>query len=257
MSDADGRYSIDGFSPAPITIVAGTDGLGRSASQWIPGSADSATIDLVLQKTAGLDGTVTRDGKPLGDTVVIANPIGATSSNFFTTTGADGTFALDALAPGSYIVQAMIGGGGPRPKDMYIVKTEIAVGARAHVAIDTSPGPVTITATFKSDAGKPVMGMVFLVEATVAPTTSAELRSLDQLDVFGDKPKLVAMRAAMGSPVEIAGARTGDDTLCIMPLAGPPDPAAPPRPIRCQPVKVGTAAAQPVTVTVPSAMLPK
>ncbi len=257
VSDADGRYHLEGFSPAAITIVAGKDPQGRSASVQLPPGSDSAKLDLVLRPTTGLDGKVTRDGQPSADTIVIANPIGAHASNFFTATGADGTFALDALAPGGYIVHAMVGGGGGRPKDLYLIQTSVALGARTHVAIDTTPGPATLTATFKSDAGAPVMGMVLLIEATVVAKMSNELRDLDQLNVFGDKVKVVSMRIAMGAPVEIVGVRPDDYTLCIMPLAGRPDPSAPPSPVKCQPVKIGAAPKQAVDVVVPASIIPK
>jgi hypothetical protein len=83
-----------------------------------------------------------QNGKPLGDTVVIANPVGATSSNFFVVTGPDGTFALDTLAPGAYVIYPMLGGGGGRPKDMYTRKVEVTAVARMKVEIDATPGPI-------------------------------------------------------------------------------------------------------------------
>ncbi|HEY4059438.1 MAG TPA: carboxypeptidase-like regulatory domain-containing protein, partial [Kofleriaceae bacterium] len=110
-TDERGAFVVEGFPPGPLTVTAGKDGVGRSSSVRIAPSPDSASVDLVLTRTAGLEGTVTRDGKPLADTVVIASPIG-TNQNFFVVTGADGTFALDALTPGAYIIFPMIGGGG-------------------------------------------------------------------------------------------------------------------------------------------------
>ena len=257
-SDANGRYRIDGFPPAPITVVAGKDGLGRSASVQLPSSSDSASLDLVLQKTTGLDGTITRAGKPFGDTIVIANPIGATHSNFFSATGADGTFALDTLSAGPYVVYPIIGGGGMRPKDMYIVKVEVALGTRAHVAIDTTPGPATISVTIKTEAGTAVpMAQVFLIQAVIQPKTSGDLRDLDQLGVFSDAPTPLYIRGATAGAAAIDNVRAGHHTLCVMPLSGPPDPSAGPQPIKCQPLEVGPAAKQSVTVTVPATMLPK
>src|SRR6185312_15205277 len=108
--------------------VAGKPGAGRSASIRLPASPASATVDLVLAPTTSLQCLITRAGRPLPDTVVIANPIGAIASNFFVTTGPDGTFALDALAPGAYIVYPMLGGGGNRPKDIYVRKVDVGLG---------------------------------------------------------------------------------------------------------------------------------
>ena len=254
ITDRNGRYRLEGFSPVPITIVAGKDLLGRSASVQLPGGSDSATVDLLLQKTSGLDGVITREGKPLGDTVVIANPIGASHANFFSVTGADGTFALDALAPGAYIVYPIIGGGGMRPKDMYVVKVELVIGKRAKVTIDTSPGPVTVAVSVKTQAGVAVpMAQLFLIEANINVTNSAELRDMDQLSAFAVTPIPVYIRGAMAGAGEITNVRVGAHTLCVMPLQGPPDPNAPPLPVFCQPVKIDGVAKQQVTVVVPAA----
>ncbi len=259
-TDSNGRYRIEGFSPAPITIVAGKDNLGRSASVQLPGGADSATLDLVLQRTAGLEGTITSDGKPLADTIVIANPIGATRANFFSVTGADGTFALDALAPGPYIVYPIVGGGGMRPKDMYVVKVDVALGARAHVNIAATTGPVTLAVSIKSEAGAPIpMAQLFLVAADVvaAVSNSTDMRNLDQLAIFSAKPTALAMRSAMAGAGEIANVTSGVHTLCVVPLSGMPDPNGPPMPAKCQLVNVGAAAKQDFQVVIPAAMLPK
>lgn len=257
VTDADGRFSIEGFPPSAITVVAGKPDVGRSPSLRLPASPDSATLELVLQKTSGLEGTVTRDGKPLGDTVIIANPFGATNSNFFVMTGADGTFALDALAPGSYVVYPMIGGGGGRPKDLYVVKVTISLGVRSKVTIDATQGPVTVTVNVKTASGTKVpMAQLFMIQATIPASLTAGgrlglLREIDQLDVFGDKPIPIHMRGAMGGAAEVTGVRTGQYTVCAMPVFGPPPDDPDSLPIHCVAAKIGAAAKASVDVVVP------
>lgn len=246
VTDDTGYFRIEGFPPKPITIVAGKDAL-RSPSIRLPASPDSATIELVLAPTAGLDGTITRDGKPLADTIVIANPVGATSSNFFVQTGPDGTFALDSIAPGPYVVYPMIGGGGPKPKDMFALRVEVAAQGRTKTTIDATPGTTTVTIDVTTDANKPApMAMVFLVGMPLDIKTAEQLRDLDQVAISTDAPLPIYMRAAIGGPAEIAGARTGPHTACAMP---PPQSAL--MEVRCVPVKVagGKVAA---TITVPA-----
>lgn len=250
-SDANGHFRIDGFGPGPVTVVAGKDGVGRSASVQVPSGNDSSTLDLVVSATTGLEGKVTRSGQPLGDTVVIANPIGATSSSFFVVTGADGTFALDALAPGPYIIYPMIGGGGAKPKDMYIVKIDVPIGTRTHVDLDATPGSSTVSVTATS-GGKPVaMGQLFLIGATVAAHSLDELRAIDQLGVFGATAVPVHIRGVMGGAVDVEGVRPGDYTLCLAAFAGPPSDDLSQVPFLCQPVKVG-AGKQATTIAVPA-----
>jgi protocatechuate 3,4-dioxygenase beta subunit len=250
-SDGDGRFRLDGFSPGQLNVVAGTAS-GRSPSIEIPAGTASATVDLVIAPTTSLDGVVTRDGNPLGDTVVIAKPIGATGSNFFVVTGPDGAFALDALAPGAYLVSPMIGGGGSKPKDIYIVRVDLALGTRTHIEVDTTPGPATVTVIAKTDDGQPVaMGGLFLTEATIVVHSAAELVSPDQLDIFGPKPIAVHMRGVIGGSSEVEGVKLGDATLCVTPFAGRPPDDLSKAPIKCQPVHVGPGK-QTVTIVVPA-----
>jgi protocatechuate 3,4-dioxygenase beta subunit len=247
-TDADGRFRIEGLAPTALVVVAGKPGVGRSNSVRLPGPA-SAALDLVLAPTAGIEGKVTREGAPLGETVVIVNPVAALSSNFFVVTGADGSFVVDNLAPDSYVVYPMLGGGGNQPKDMFIrqVEVEAGAGARTRVDIDASPGPASLAITV-TQGGAPVpMGMVFAVMGTIAATTMEELRDPTRMQVFGgDVVVPVHIRTAPGGTTQVAGARPGRYTVCAAALTGPPgDPAK--TPVGCAPVDVG---ATPATVTV-------
>ncbi|MEO8554527.1 MAG: hypothetical protein ABI678_31340, partial [Kofleriaceae bacterium] len=172
---------------------------------------------------------------------------------FFVVTGADGTFVLDALAPGAYLVSPMVGGGGSKPKDIYIVRADLALGTRGHVEVDATPGPATVTVTAKTDDGKPVaMGGLFLIEAKVDVHNAAELMAPDQLNaIFGPKPITIHMRGVMAGNGEVEGVKVGDATLCVSPFAGRPPEDPSKALLKCQPVKV-TAGKQTVAITVPA-----
>ncbi|HVV83955.1 MAG TPA: carboxypeptidase regulatory-like domain-containing protein [Kofleriaceae bacterium] len=260
-TDADGRFTLTGFDQRALAIVAGKDGVGRSPSVQVPHCADSVSIELTLAPVGSLAGTVTRGGQPLGDTVVIAKPAAAISSNFFVVTGADGSFAFDALTPGSYLVSPMIGGGGPRPKDIFTRRVEVTAGARASVTIDTTPGPATLTVDVVTDAGPPVaLAQVIVIQAKVDAQSLAMLRdgSLLPPDLNGATLAFY-MRAAMGGPVTVEGMQPDAYTACAVPL-----PVKSPAeaqgmmdqvdslPMKCEPVTV-TAAPTHVTLTVPAA----
>ena len=223
-TDGDGRFVLAGFSTTAVTVVAGKDGVGRSASIRIPPGTDSATLDLVLAPTTGLDGTITRDGKPVADTIVIAQPVGATGSNFFVATGPDGSFAIDSLAPGAYVVYPMLGGGGGSPKDMYTQRVEVALGARAKATIDATPGPITLAIQVETDAGAAVpMAGVGAIGAHI------DVRSVDDMRNYtflhrGNEVIPIYMRVAVNGAVEIAGARPGAHTVCAM-FGNPADPS--------------------------------
>ncbi len=244
-TDKDGRFVLEGFNNGPITVVAGKTDIGRSASLRVPPGATSTTLEILLAPTSSLEGKIVREGKPVGDVVIIANPIGAVGSNFFTTTGPDGTFALDAIAPGDYIVYPMFGGGGPRPKDIYTRRVIVAAGKRSKVEIDATPGPLAIEISVKNSDGSPAMAQVITVEAAIEVTNLEELRDgawrtrmLNGMK-FTEAVIPIYMRAHMGGPIEITIARPGTHTTCTMSMAGmTADTDLSKAPFKCQQFKL-------------------
>ena len=218
-TDKDGRFVLEGFNNGPMMVVAGKPDVGRSASIRIPPGPNSATLDLVLAPTTSLEGKIIREGKPVGDVVIIANPIGAVGANFFTTTGADGTFALDAIAPGNYIVYPMFGGGGPRPKDIYTRQVIVVPGKRTRVEIDATPGSAAVELSVKNPDGSPAMAQVITVEAAIEVTNLEELREGAGMP-FSEAIVPIYMRAHMGAPIEITTARPATHTACAMSMLG-------------------------------------
>jgi hypothetical protein len=134
----------------------------------------------------------------------------------------------------------MIGGGGAKPKDMYIVKTTVTTGSRTHLDLDATPGPATLSVTATQNGSPLAMGQLFLIEATVAARTLEDLRALDQLDIFSAAAIPFHIRGVMGGSVDVEGVRPGDYTLCVAAFAGRPPDDLSQVPTACQPVKMGT-----------------
>jgi hypothetical protein len=139
----------------------------------------------------------------------------AAAQSFFVTTGADGTFALDALAPGAYVVYPMLGGGGDRPKDMYMRRVDVSLDKRAQVEIDATGGSGRLAVHVKGGA----IAQVVVIAAAITPRTPDELRD-GSLIPFGAQVIPVYLRGALGGEVEIEGMRPGTHTACAM--AGDP-----------------------------------
>ena len=252
QTDDNGRFTLSGFPPASITILAGKTEVGRSASIRLPASPDSATVDLVLAPTTTLAGKIVKGTTPLADTVVIANPIGAVASNFFVTTGPDGTFALDALAPGAYVVYPMLGGGGNRPKDMYTRRVDLVLGKKSEITIDATPGTITLAVTVKTDKGAPVpRAQLITIAATINPQSVDELRDGANMP-FGDAVVPIYLRGVQDGAAQIEGMKPGPHTLCVV-GGDPRDPAT--AKMKCTPVKLTNADKQTASVTVPAAWL--
>jgi len=238
-TDDDGRFGMEGFSPAPVALVAGKDGVGRSASVSVPRGPDSVTLELVLAATGALDGVVTAAGTPVSDTAVIASPLGAARSNFFVVTGADGSFAYDALTAGRYLLFPMIGGGGSRPKDMYIRVIDVAAGARARADIDATPGPHTLDVSAKDDTGQPVaLAMVALLQADVDAPTMEALRDATWLLDTSTTTALYIRQIRDGAASHFEGVVAGRYSACVTPYpASGVDPdSAEQAPMKCVPV---------------------
>jgi hypothetical protein len=206
----------------------------------------------VLAATSGLEGKVTRNGQPLADTMIFANPIGATWSNFFVTTGPDGTFALDALAPGPYVVYPLLGRGGIGPGSMYMRRAEVVLGSRTKIEIDTAPGPVTLAVSVKTEKGAALpMGRLGAVQLSINPRTAEELRDGTHLP-SGDHVVPMHGTGIRAGAASLEGLRAGTHTLCAM--LGDPRVASSIK-LACAQVTLTAAANQTASLVVPAAWL--
>ncbi|HUH00726.1 MAG TPA: sigma-70 family RNA polymerase sigma factor [Kofleriaceae bacterium] len=218
-TDEDGRFIMRNFGEHSLYVVAQGDGIGRSSSVRVPGGKDSAYLDLILKSTGRLEGVVTMDGKPVPEAVVIATPIGATASNFFVVTGQDGSYALDMLTEGQYAVYPMIGGGGPRPKDMFAREANITAGktTRADVAITT--GPISLEVVVTANRKPVVMAQVLLLQADVSASSMEVIRDGTMLiGRASEAPLGFYMRIAMGEAARVDKLVPDTYTACAVPF---------------------------------------
>lgn len=259
-TDAAGRFLMSGFGESPLVAQANHDEVGRSDAIPIIRSSRSVDIELVLISSGSLEGVITRDGKPLPNTVVIANPRAATRSNFFTVSGPDGSYALDKLSAGDYFIMAMIGGGGPRPKDMHLHSVDIVAGQTTEQDIDIVAGPVTLAIDTLSDTGERIQIVsVFALNGTIDAPNSEALRAMaSEID-----SAIMYMRNTWsGATIKIEGVHPGPHTVCSIPIVvgeggmqeamSKSDTA----PMKCEHLDVqATPTEQPITVTVPNEWL--
>ena len=228
-SDDEGHYTLAGFAPGPLVVVADREGEGRSATIPVPRGAASAQVDLVLRATGSLEGRITRDGRPFPDTVVIVSPqLGL--SNFFVTSGPDGRYALDALAPGPQILIGFLN----RHKDMTMRGVTIEAGRRAQADLAVRTGTLALRARVQAvEDGSPIppAQVVLLVAAG-----ALEVRDGDTLASLRDRPPpetptTMYRRAGRGGALEVDGLPPGSYTACV--AVGPGGIEMEAAPLRC------------------------
>lgn len=258
-TDDQGRFMLSGFPPTSITVSAGKEKVGRSQSVAIPSGPSSAEVDLVLAPTGSVSGVARLDGTPLADTTIIASPANGSSSNFFVTTGADGSFALDALSPGRYAITPVLDDGRK-----YFLRVDLVAGQRATVDINATTGSGAIGVTVRTDAGEPVAaGKLTVVGLRVDAPNMAALRYQALIPALpADGPPVpFATTNTVAGAAHVDHLKPGPYTVCVAPVPGDPsDPVVAQQlkdrqqtlPMKCTPVTIDNREER-VTVTVPAA----
>ncbi|MFO0931243.1 MAG: carboxypeptidase-like regulatory domain-containing protein [Planctomycetota bacterium] len=184
ITDADGRYTLDGVAPGGAIVTASGDG-------WVPKAAGDAsggyqplavsvtpgghaTFDLVVTRGARLAGAVFgADGSPVAGAVVRAEGRGdavamrAPGAGPVTATGADGLFLLDGLvadAPYDVVVSAL---GAADARVGPTVATTATTPPRVEVRL-VAPRAVEITVV-EAESNAPVVGALVSVSAGDGP----------------------------------------------------------------------------------------
>src|SRR5450759_3987599 len=121
---SDGSFQVTGVPPGPVTLRAQAgDGLGtsRCATKQVTASDDVPVLQAEIMFDVGftLTGHVTRAGQPAANAMVVANLQGGGGRQATTRTDEGGTYTLQGLQEGSYVVTAMADplAGHLRPAD--------------------------------------------------------------------------------------------------------------------------------------------
>jgi len=176
-----------------------------------------------LQPTGSLSGKVTRDGRPLPQIVVIANPRGARSSNFFVMTGDDGSYAFDTLAAGDYVVFPIIGGGNIQPKDMFFSAVTISPGQRTTADLGARYGSSSTTVRVSSSSSSAMpAALVFLVAGAVNAPNMESMLEGTWLPTGGQVVPAYLRWAVGTAGARFDGLLPGSYSACAVPL--PVDP---------------------------------
>lgn len=116
VTDEDGRVTISGVDPGTHDVRARKPGYATGIAENItvgPASAPTPSVTIVLTSGGRVEGRAFRaDGSPFGGANVSITRLGDATPLTNATADAQGSFALENVAPGDYTARATQGGGG-------------------------------------------------------------------------------------------------------------------------------------------------
>ncbi|MCW3489275.1 carboxypeptidase regulatory-like domain-containing protein [Dethiobacter alkaliphilus] len=170
----DGTYRITDLTPANYVVVAKAEGFGQARVRTLVFPFDSSTADLLLPPIAGSIGGSVVDaitGRPLNASVI--SVLDTENIPLFSTmTNEVGSYRIDGLSPGSYIVLAQKPGFGLAQMGAEVMESELTVVSFALVAPDgLIRGRVTDAQT-----GDPLP--LFLVKARAVDASGLQIKGV-------------------------------------------------------------------------------
>jgi protocatechuate 3,4-dioxygenase beta subunit len=155
VTDAGGRFKLEGLGAGPVTVAASRPGYGRIQRA---GVLAGTPLELLLQPGASILGLVRgSDGKGVSAAFVQAE--GEASLPPPEITGADGRFELVGVKPGTYRVWAHRPGLGTS----LIEEATLEGEADTRITLQIDPAP-SLEGRLVAPAGKPLAGKLWVME---------------------------------------------------------------------------------------------
>lgn len=174
-TDANGAFSLTGLGEGDLSIVAEHETLGRSRPLRLPTAMpDQTQLVLTLEATGSLAGVLRQGGKPTEGMMVACQPTSSPGSTYTVTTGPDGGYRFDRLAPGTYNVSATVG----MPMTglhFYSKQVEVPAGQQVTLDLDIDPGSLTLSVTLTPRTGTVGMAIVWLLSGSISATSNNDL----------------------------------------------------------------------------------
>jgi protocatechuate 3,4-dioxygenase beta subunit len=262
----DGSFTARGVGPGNHTIAADQEVAGRSTTFELPPGTTDQTLTITLQPPGAIQGFVRSSGKP-ADALIFLRAQNAANMQLAVTTGPDGSYRIDRIAPGKYLHFAVIesenlskGAGGTGKL------IEVKPGETLNLDVDLTPTGVSVVVRLTSPGdvvkfGYAVLAMAETAKFSTMPKTISEARTLAAtVDAIDLREGMVIDN----QQIKLDTVRPGHHVVCAAPLRGDPrDPAILAElqkdsvdwPIYCHYVDIA-AAPDPQQVTAPVQPLP-
>ncbi|WP_163867415.1 carboxypeptidase-like regulatory domain-containing protein [Myxococcus eversor] len=257
VSDASGHFALTGGGEAALTVMAEHSTRGRSSPLVVAAGAASDALELTLRPLAGLEGTVTRQGHPVGNVAVVAAPRGSSTGRFMVMTQADGRYRFARLSKGQYVVTAALREGSTEQLLQSVLAQVEERGAPRDIQVALGGHALSIQVLEADD--QPLQNaQVYLGTGPLGAVTLEQLEAVLAARGEGQTRILLLMK---GQPLTVTALAPGAYTLCVVPVRGNLDDptwaqrvrdGASQLPVSCEPVEIGaTGTPRPVVHRLP------
>jgi protocatechuate 3,4-dioxygenase beta subunit len=175
-TDAAGKFSIAGFGPGDLAVVAEHPDRGRSkALRLVAGDPSAGTLTLALEPFGALSGKLMQGGSPAEGVIVSAQATTTPGALFNVASGPDGSYRFDKLAPEVYKVSATLGMPMMGMK-FYSKQVTVVSGKDTVVDLAIEQGAVSLAVTPTPKTGAVGVASVTIVSGVIAATSARDLQ---------------------------------------------------------------------------------
>jgi protocatechuate 3,4-dioxygenase beta subunit len=215
-TDGSGAFAMAGFGDGDLVVIADLPGVGRSKPQRVTEDAQNQTqLVLELQPYGSLSGTMRQGGQPVPSVPVTVQSTTAAGAIYVVTSGPDGAYRFDNLAPDTYKVSATVRSGRI---GMHFYSKQVDVPASQNVVVDlvVAPGQVTVDVQAVAADGKTGIVIGYLASAAITTNSAQDLQN--KLAAAGPGTSQLAI-GLPGIPTAFTDVTApGTYTACIVPL---------------------------------------
>ncbi|MEZ4364047.1 MAG: carboxypeptidase regulatory-like domain-containing protein [Kofleriaceae bacterium] len=210
VAGADGTFVLEGFGDNDLVVVAEHPEHGRSRAITLGARApgqDHLTLELL--PFGSVRGALRQGAKPLEGVMVTAQSVTSPAALYTVTSGSDGVYRFDRLAPDTYKVSAMVGMPMTGMRQ-YSKPVEVTSGKESVVDLAVDPGSVTLEVEVTAEGGTGLIAWA-LVSGSLTAATAKELRA--KMAAAGAGASQLGMGRA---PLRLSEVSPGKHSLCAV-----------------------------------------
>lgn len=213
-TDETGYYAIQGLPEGYLAIVAEHAVEGRSTAQELPSAQkDISDLQLRVVPPGAVAGTIYVNGTAAESARVTARSQTIPSISYRVSSGPDGAYRFERLAPDSYLVSASVGDGLRGGRGTYSEATVVKSGETIPVDFRIDAGSAVLLVKLVPAQGETGFARIYTVQGALQATTPRELEAALANRTTG----FSTMNFAIQSPdVRVEQVPVGEATVCAI-----------------------------------------